>query len=268
VITQGDRVLNNLVTVGAGASLELGRNHLTVASLAGGGVVRNRSGTPSVLEVSGLLSPGEGVGTLSVGKSDGANGSERVDVVLASGSRTRMELQSASGLASDRVVVSGAVTLGGTLELVRLATGPVGLGRSWDVILGGAVEGRFDGVSGMAAGNGLLLATAYLPDRVRVTAALPGDVDLDGAVDTEDFLLLYRHFGEVGSAWSEGDLDGDGQVSMLDFQILERGFGLNGAAAPAQWREEILAAAVPEPGWGLVMLGVGGLLGRRRERVG
>jgi len=209
------------------------------------------------------------VGTLNVGKPDGANGPELIHLVLAGGSRTRIELQGASGVSSDRVVVSGAAILAGTLDLVQLATSPVGLGQSWDVILAGSIAGRFDGVGGVSAGNGLLLATVYLPDRVRVAAALPGDADLDRTVDSEDFRLLYQHFGEAGAGWAEGDFDGDGQVSMADFQILERGFGLSGVSAPAQWREDVLAAAVPEPGGcGLVMLGVGAVLRRRRGRVG
>jgi hypothetical protein len=59
----------------------------------------------------------------------------------------------------------------------------------------------------------------------------PGDADLDGDVDLDDFVALKSNFG-VGTTWGEGDFDGDNDVDLDDFVILKSNFG---------------TAAIPEP---------------------
>ena len=64
-------------------------------------------------------------------------------------------------------------------------------------------------------------------------AALPGDVDADGAVGMSDLLTLTRHMGTpAGANWSDGDLNGDGSVDLSDWLILVRNFGSKVRAAP------------------------------------
>ncbi len=56
-----------------------------------------------------------------------------------------------------------------------------------------------------------------------------GDVDGDGDVDFDDYLLLQNNFGTTSGATREnGDLDGDGDVDFDDFLILQRNFGAGG----------------------------------------
>ena len=54
---------------------------------------------------------------------------------------------------------------------------------------------------------------------------VPGDADLDGDVDLDDFAILKHYFG-VGTSWLQGDFDGDGDVDLDDFVILKTHFGL------------------------------------------
>ena len=51
-----------------------------------------------------------------------------------------------------------------------------------------------------------------------------GDGNLDGKVNSADFLGLSATFGEAGG-WSDGDYNGDGHVDFADFLLLSSNFG-------------------------------------------
>jgi hypothetical protein len=74
---------------------------------------------------------------------------------------------------------------------------------------------------------------------VAVMDAIPGDTNLDGQVDFEDFLNLSANFGGRGS-WSEGDSDGSGMIDFADFITLASNFGV------------VSVVAVPEPTTGML----------------
>ncbi len=86
---------------------------------------------------------------------------------------------------------------------------------------------------------------------------IPGDTNLDGNVDQDDLETLATYWGQTGADWSMGDFDGDGVVGPEDAAILAAnwGFSLDGGEA----------AAVPEPGTTVLLLGaVAVLLALRR----
>lgn len=96
----------------------------------------------------------------------------------------------------------------------------------------------------------------------------PGDANLDGTVNLEDFNLLAANFGGSGD-WTAGDFNHDGVVNLLDFNLLAGNFGLAAKGSdyptPQDWAN--LGSAVPEPCFaGLV--GVLTLAGARRRRRG
>lgn len=82
----------------------------------------------------------------------------------------------------------------------------------------------------------------------------PGDIDGDGEVSLDDFIILKANFGAVFAALTEGDLTGDFVIDLADFNVLKQNFGSS--------------AAVPEPA-ALVLLaelvGVGVCQRRRRH---
>ena len=83
-----------------------------------------------------------------------------------------------------------------------------------------------------------------------------GDVDLNLAVDFEDFLALSAGFDQAGG-WSDGDVDGNAFVNFDDFLVLSGNFGQSAGEV----------AAVPEPTSGnyLCLVFVGLLSIRRRQ---
>lgn len=86
------------------------------------------------------------------------------------------------------------------------------------------VGGTFTGAGG--AGAGLIAkwqgcATGLVPN-------CPGDINGDGLVNLDDFIILASNFGAgPGATLAQGDLNNDGFVDLADFNILAINFGTN-----------------------------------------
>jgi hypothetical protein len=76
-------------------------------------------------------------------------------------------------------------------------------------------------------------------------AALPGDADHSGAIDTADFILLGQNFNATGAAWEQGDFTADGIVNALDFNVLASNFGRTFLAAAVLSAPAATSATVP-----------------------
>ncbi len=72
--------------------------------------------------------------------------------------------------------------------------------------------------------NGKAYAAWALWVQLAEPAPIPGDANLDGVVDLDDFFILKSNFG-TGTTWAEGDFDGNGSVTLVDFGILKNNFG-------------------------------------------
>ena len=66
---------------------------------------------------------------------------------------------------------------------------------------------------------------------------LNGDLNLNGEVAFDDFLILSANFGKADVAWSGGDLVPSGDVGFEDFLVFSANFG----------QQVPQAAAIPEP---------------------
>jgi len=92
---------------------------------------------------------------------------------------------------------------------------------------------------------------------------LPGDVNLDGNVDSDDYVVLKGNFGTTGGAtWYDGDFDGDGNVNFEDLYALETNFEYTSNPHPDMTIPDVWASSggslLPEPAT-LLLLGAGAM---------
>jgi hypothetical protein len=86
------------------------------------------------------------------------------------------------------------------------------------------------------------------------------DANNDGVCNILDFQKIQTNYGGTGKVWETGDYDLDGDCDLFDFQFLQVTYGMDiDSLGPTG-----AGSAVPEPVT-LVLLGLGGLLLRRRK---
>ncbi len=163
--------------------------------------------------------------------------------------------------AGDALVSAGTVSLAGTLVLNAPSAVPT-LGYNRPLILGNEIEGTFDMIQGVFITDDLYWAVTYSDNIVTVTAALPGDANLDGEVSLLDLDILGANWSTAGSTWIEADFNGDGITSLLDLDILGAHWGDGSTSFAAA-----LAASgitVPEPATaGIALMGLLAISRRR-----
>jgi autotransporter-associated beta strand protein len=98
-------------------------------------------------------------------------------------------------------------------------------------------------------------------DSLIVAAALRGDANLDGLVDSFDLSAWQSNYGLVsGATWNDGDFDYDGDVDGRDFLTWQKGVTTSSETHQT-------TQAVPEPtSVMLVLVGLFGCLTRCRQR--
>jgi hypothetical protein len=178
----------------------------------------------------------------------------------------------AAGTQHDQVLVTGMANLDGRVSLGRSPTM-----SSYDPVLGdqltfltatGGVSGRFAEVGVIIDFNSpdeMRWAVTYDANNVYATVALPGDANLDGFVNLQDFNTLASNFGQSGLTWVMADFTGDGLVTLADFNLLAGNFGLSaGPEGPTAQDWAALASAVPEPATVTWVAGAALLMRRRR----
>jgi hypothetical protein len=99
------------------------------------------------------------------------------------------------------------------------------------------------------------------PTSVLIKYTFGGDTNLDGTVNTLDFVALAGSFQKSGKLWTDGDFNYDGTVNALDFNALASDFGKT--IAPIGVTFGTLA---PEPSSAVLILCGALALGRRQPR--
>lgn len=244
----------------------------TVKSIQFGEVVVNNGG---ILEVGYEQSiagfeTGRQVANLQLVNTDGRAGS----LTLNSGARTVMQVNGKDAGQFDTIAAQGAVTLGGTLEVVvnPLTSTGTGVNSVYAPTLG-------DVITLITASGGGSLATDFNDNGTVDAADLAtwktaygstnlGDANNDGVTDGADFLAWQRDLGQSSGGGLTGTFSSlvvtdPGNVMSgagLKFQlnVTSSGVQLQVVSAGA-------VAAVPEPAaWSLLAMGAGLFVRRRR----
>jgi hypothetical protein len=168
------------------------------------------------------------------------------------------------GTQHDRMNVTKTATLRGSLSLSTGAYDPAYLLPHEIVRATGGIMQAFEQVNGFILSPTKYLAVTYDFDSIFVTAAIPGDANLDGHVNIADFAILASNFNSTG-VWTDGSFNGDLAVGIGDFSLLATHFNTSVPASlmrptPLYTRP----AAVPEATTGVV--GLIGLVAPRRRK--
>ncbi len=248
-------VLDGLVTMRNGATMTVANG----AAMQGGGTLDAFNGS---LDASGTIKPGNSTGTLTV----------HGGVTMNAGNAVEIELDGTASGEFDVLNMTGAVALGGALNIEQLTEPALG-----DEFLVTPNAVTFNGTTydqTQITGTGLTdpqtaIAVLYedgpgggtTVDSVRLMATYRGDADGSGSVSLTDLDALGVGFGKPGT-WQNGDFNYDGQVGLVDLDFLGVNFGQTVSAPSAPGTPT--APAVPEPA-GVALLALGGLALLRRR---
>lgn len=157
-VAAGTLIVNGSIAASSGVTVAAG------ATLGGTGIV------PTTV-VSGTLSPGNSVGTLTV----------RGDVTFNAGSTYRVEIV---GATSDLLTVSGSASLAGTIQLVA-GGGSYSFNTAYTVLSAASVSGSFGTVSTEGSfGDGVTTTVSYTSNDVLVTLTPKRLTPVDPADDS------------------------------------------------------------------------------------
>lgn len=255
-VNAGTLLVSNMTGSGVGSSSV---SVATTATLGGTGVI----GGPTL--VNGTLAPG----------ATGAAGSLWMTQGLSLNATAKTAIQLAGSGSFDVATVSGTATLAGALQLSTLAYTPA-YGQSHRIVDATTVAGRFATVEGNAITANKWLAVTYDTAGVVVTAALPGDADLNTTVGFDDLLALAQSYNLPNRTWSQGDFNGTGTTDFDDLLTLAQYYNQSApvggaadalpAAFAADWA--LAQSLVPEPSIALLApLGLMAMARRRRAAM-
>lgn len=156
------------------------------------------------------------------------------DFLLESGSTLRLDVGDSSH--HDKLVVSGAMAVEGTLEVNIAQNGQApAIGDAYDIIDFNAATGVFESLSlpNLPIGARWDVSDLYTEGQLKVAPVVPGDFNSDGVVNLADYAVWRNNFGadEDGIVMLNGNGDG-GTVGVSDFMLWKSHFGSTAGGQP------------------------------------
>ena len=192
-----------------------------------------------------------------------------VQIQVASGVYPVHSLNSAAAIAVTNAsltllepsTIDGALMLqsGGTVDITD-ASLTINYGDAADPAgaIVGSIKAAYDsglwdtaGLTSTTAAGNFTFVVGYSDDTVNhvflMKYALAGDFNLDGTVDTADFVVLADNFNIGGSDFAHGDSNYDGAVNAIDFNALATNYGRTAPAPAATMAlpDHVLASTLP-----------------------
>jgi autotransporter-associated beta strand protein len=198
-------------TVEAGTLEVNGQITTSTVIVADGGTLGGAGSVATLINTAGDVTPGHGVGALTVTGS----------YTQAADGALTLELGGTAPGQFDQLVVTGAATLAGTLNVDSVDGFTPQPGDYFDIVVAGSVNGTFDAPPAP-------WVVKYGPTYARLFIPLAADFDADGDVDSDDVVefVACRTRDKVphdGSpACEQADFDGDGDVDLDDFGVVQR----------------------------------------------
>jgi hypothetical protein len=209
-----------------------------------GTIIRSGSGTALVNE--GIVAPGDGIKTLSIGG----------DFQQSAAGRLKMDIDTGDALTNDLLAVDGGASLAGTLEVALTPGDSIALGNSFTLLTATqGLTGIFDQLVLPTLGSSMFWNVVYSTNDVRITATelVPGDYNRDAVVDGADYLVWRRTLGSTTALAADGD--GNNVVDSGDYDVWRAHYGQVASTGGGK----ASAAPVPEPG-GLIFLVITSLM--------
>ena len=173
------------------------------------------------------------------------------DTTFEAGSTLQLDLDSSE--IYDRLLSTGSVALGGTLDAGLTAQQSLALGDVLKIVdAAGGVTGQFEDILFPELPGDLSFIIRYLPTSVEieVVEGFDSDFNFDGTVDEADLGRWEQKYGTATGA----DANGDGTVNGLDFLVWQTELG---STVPGTFVPN--ATVVPEPA-GAILLTLGSCL--------
>lgn len=193
----GAIVLNQVTSDTADARMDANGFTITLAQ-----PVRGKGRFDGTIVAQNEVAPGASAGAFAV----------HGDLTLALAATFLVELGSISSF--DQLVGPGTVAIDGSLEISFIDGYAPVFGDVFTIIDGPDITGEFASIAGPALPGELVYRVRYDTDEATLVITCPTDTNLDGAVNTLDFL-------EYLNLWTNGDPEADwnedGTVNTLDF---------------------------------------------------